>query len=202
MENKIRIEIPDYLNTVLMSAKRMKKYYVKGKKDLPKKYLDKTKYDYKEFKSSTSKEKKLILINLETKEKVIANPKVHGTEKWKVINGQKIYNGEISKWDRAKMVNTLKVYFKELELFKGLSVNDGDYPVAIFYTFYDTFQNDPTLEGKDLDNHAYIYGKCFQDVLVSEGVIQNDTTQFVSKIQYEYIESEKRKLVIEIYGRK
>lgn len=171
-----------------MSNARQKKYYERNKKTLPKKYIDPKLFEYKKFPSG-----KFLLCDKTTGLRVIANPKVHGTEKWKVINGQKIYNGEVDKWDRAKMISTLKDYFKPyVEKLSPIL----KFPLHITYHFYDNFQNNPLLEKKDLDNHSYIYGKCFQDVLTSCGIIKDDSTEYVNKITYTYTESVDRKLVI------
>lgn len=182
MENEIvRIEIPEYIRKVLMSKKRMKKYYVKDKKDLPKKYSDKTKYDYKEFKSSTGKGTKFILIDLLTKEKVIANPKVFGTEKWKVINGQKIYNGEVGKWERNTLMQTIKESY--VEILKNIKpFNIKLFPITIKVEVHDMI-TDPICKGQlwDVGNRVFPYFKGFEDALKKHNIIPDDNIMFITQ---------------------
>lgn len=181
MENEIiKIEIPQYIKKVLMSSKRMKKYYVFGKKDLPKKYSDTTKYDYKAFKATSGKGVKLILIDLITKEKVIANPKVHGTEKWKVINGQKIYNGEISKWERATLMRAIKESYNDI-LSKIKPIDIKRFPICIKVELHDLII-DPICKNQlwDVGNRVFPYFKAFEDALQHFKIIPNDNVFFIT----------------------
>jgi aspartyl/asparaginyl beta-hydroxylase (cupin superfamily) len=182
MNNEITITIPGYIRKVLLSKSRNKKFYEKGKKKLPKKYQDIKKYGYKAIKLPNG-QSKVRLVLLQTNEPVISNPRSVGTEKWKVINGQSIYNGQVHTFERAKMINAIKDSFRPyLKDIKPIT----QCPVKITYIFHDDFLSDARTERKDLDNHAFVYGKCFQDLLVDEGILPDDSTEFVTGIEYIY----------------
>jgi hypothetical protein len=148
MSEIARIEIPVYIRTVEMSKRRLKKYYEQGKKLVPKKYLN-SNYEWK--KRGT----KLLLYSKITQDFVIANPRVHGTPKVEVINGQAIYNGYISKWSRAKMMREIKDSFQEIiETMKPIK----EFPIKIIMEVHDLV-DDPICASQlwDLGNRGFTY---------------------------------------------
>lgn len=199
----IRLVIKDYIRKIKLSDSRRAIYYKwNGKefsKKLPKKYQT---TDYKiGYSKNIGKGKQPVLVNATTGQPVIANPKVSGTEKWVVINGQKIYNNEIDKWRRNVIVSRLKDYFSDF-ISQLTPLTKENYPLSITYIFYDDFseysytdKNDQE-RGKDLDNHSFIYAKCFQDCLVDNKIIKNDHVDFINMITYRYIKSSEPRLEI------
>jgi Holliday junction resolvase RusA-like endonuclease len=189
MENEIIITIPEYIRKVLLSTKRNKKYYEKGKKKIPKKYENNKEYGYMSYKAKT------VLCNRRSGEPVIANPRTVGTPKYKVINGQSIYNGQIQRFERAVVIDAIKASFRPyLKEVKTIL----QYPIKITYTFEDDFLGDGSVKRQDLDNHAYLYGKCFQDLLTEKGIIRDDSVEYVNGIEYIYKVASKRSLQIKI----
>ncbi len=154
------ITIPQYIRKALMSKARMKRYYERGKKKPPDKfYRNVDKYGWQEFPNG-----KEYLVERATKERVIANPRTAGSEKWKVINGQKIYSGQISKWDKEKMMSEIrKSYIPFLEGVDPIT----QFPLRILAELYDTYEDElGTGMDWDIDNRFYPYGKAFPDVLI------------------------------------
>jgi hypothetical protein len=172
MNNELlRIEVPMYLRRVLMSKNRMKKYYIKSNyiadktkkskkklKELPKKYSDSNIFIWKK------KGINECLFNVTTEEFVIANPRVHGTERWNVINGQDIYNGNVQKWTRNKIIPLTQ------------------FPINIFVEIHDLVY-DPLLGNQlwDVDNRAYPYTKAFQDALKKNKIIPDDNILYITQ---------------------
>lgn len=155
--NIIKIEIPEYLRKVELSRSRNQKYYVAGKNTpKAKKYLDKEKYDWKKIGDKT------FLVDLETNEKVIANPKAAGTPRNLVINGQKIYNGEASKHIRNKVLSAIKesfsTYINKLSEIK-------EFPLTLELEIHDVIRENGSYSLWDIDNRSYPYIKAFQDCL-------------------------------------
>lgn len=161
--DKLIIDIPDYLQYVQLASARRARYYnrthrEKGK--ISKKWDECTTYD--------SKGRLLDKLG----NPIIANPKVVGTPRIHKINGQKIYNGDIDHIQRSKVVNAIKDSYKRflkdlpaitnlpvrigLEL--HLPIGDGDW---------------------DLDN-LWIYNKCFQDAIVDQGIIPDDSIRYLT----------------------
>lgn len=194
-----RIEIPVYIRTVRMSESRQKKFYIRGEKELPKKYTDTTKYTYKK------RGLKYALYNNVDQEFVVANPKAQGTPKIELINGQAIYNGYISKWSRAKMMNTIKASFQP---FINTMTPIKEYPLKITMEIHDLV-SDPLCKGQlwDLGNRAFTYMKKFEDCLsgnklhsrpTTKQIIEDDNVTKIVGLEYKFIpisNDESRKLV-------
>jgi hypothetical protein len=194
-----RLEIPLYIRTVRMSEKRTKKYYVQGKKELPKKYTDSTRYVYKK------KASKMCLFDNEVQDYVISNPRSFGTPKDDLINGQSIYNGFVSKWSRATIMRAIKNNFQPyINTLKPIE----DYPIKITMEIHDLVK-DPLSKNQlwDLGNRAFTYMKKFEDCLagnkfrgkaLTKQIIEDDNVTFVTGIEYKFIpikEGEERKLI-------
>jgi hypothetical protein len=191
--NSIIIEIPKYIREVKVANARMKKYYEFTKKH-PKaqKYKDKKKYDWKKIKGFGERK---FLVDLETGERVIANPKSAGTARHEVINGQKIYSGMVHPTMRAKIFRELKAFIKPF-------VQDTpriDQPVKIRCEVHDTIREPKSSSLWDLDNRGWPYIKAFQDIIVEHQIIHDDNVLFITGsggIEFFPVNSqEERKLV-------
>ena len=166
---KIEIEIPDYIRTVELSKSRRQRYYEKGKK-LPtaKKYLDDSKYEWQTF------NRRVFLVDKQTMKKVVSNPKSAGTPRILTINGQKIYNGEVAKQMRNKVLLEIKKSFAPY-LNKLDVISADSYPLKITLEIHDEiYAGSKSLW--DADNRAWPYIKAFQDCLtgsIKEGSSRN-----------------------------
>lgn len=153
----IKIEIPNYLRKVKLSEARKKKYYVKGKNEpVAKKYNNTEHYEWVKFKGQ------YFLVDVETRERVISNPRAAGTPRFITINGQKIYNGEIDKHVRNKVLSSIKdsfaPYINKLPVIT-------EYPIRIDMEIHDTIREPSSNALWDVDNRAWPYIKAFQDCL-------------------------------------
>lgn len=138
-----------------------------------------------------------MLINLKTKEPVIANPRVAGQPRYKKINGQDLYRGNNNPYIRSKMIRSMKTFFrKEIDKLNVSPINDSDYPVEMELELH----TNVTENDFDMDNAGWVYVKVIQDVLVEFQIIRNDTKTYLAKtggVQYVPVkEGEPRKLVI------
>lgn len=181
-----QIVINDYIEYIELSKCRRPVYYKKSDEKIPKKYLDKTKYEFI----------KGILVDSETKEKIIKNSRSVGTPKRKKISGQDIWMG-MHYALRAKIAKELKIYLKKKFRELGLQpIKSEDYPISIQLDFYKPFGE----ANWDIDNHALIYRKCILDALKGD-YIEDDSVKYVRGIPSYYIpcEKEEQKLIITIF---
>jgi hypothetical protein len=179
-----QVEIDDYIEYVTLSKKRRPRYYTKGN-NIPKKYLDKKKYNFNT---------KGVLVDVETGEKIIANPKVANKPRVKKISGQDIWVG-INHHLRSKIAREVKKYFENA--FKNLKpLKIEDYPIGVCIDFYK-----PIGDGDyDLDNLSLIYRKCCHDAL--KGIIEDDTVTYLRSMPTNFIpvsNNQRRKMVITIF---
>jgi hypothetical protein len=167
-----RLEIPQYIREVQVSNARAKKYYELGKKHpKAKKYHDKEKYEYRTWPGFG---KRKFLVDIATGERVIANARSAGTPRVLKINGQKIYNGEVSKHIRNKVLYDIKSsfapYIEQLE-------NIEKFPINIELEVHDVIRETAGNSLWDMDNRAWPYIKAFQDCLIGNkdknGVFRN-----------------------------
>lgn len=172
--------MPEYIRRVKLSESRRTKYYELGKK-IPKsaKYRDNSKYKYQEIKGYA---KRRFLVDIATGERVIANPRAAGTPNWVVINGQKIYNGEVAGPIRNKMMKEIKAFMApfiaKLDPIK-------DFPIRINMEIHDVIKEDG-YSLWDVDNRAWPYIKAFQDCLTGDRgnckmVITDDNCMYITQ---------------------
>jgi|TARA_R110000850_G_scaffold118218_1_gene235194 hypothetical protein len=174
------IEIPQFIKKVMVAKARRIKYYKKGGK-IPKKYAN-NKFDNKGR-----------MINSDG-DHVVANPRTIGTARYLTINGQQLYNARMSPHMRSKIVNAVKEsympYVKNVKPIKKL-------PVAISLDFYDTTRQ----ANWDLDNQ-WLYGKCFQDLIVKLGILPDDDIKYITQASaprfFPVDTEEERKLIFHI----
>lgn len=170
----IDLVIPNYIRKVKLSESRRTKYF-----ELPhglntpfaKKYqvgLTTGAYQYRE----RIKNKRPCLFDTVTKEFVVANPRVAGTQKWEIINGQKLYNQGYHPFVRQKIVDEIHKFF--MPFLQNLPIITT-FPIFIEYIFHTTID-----ERADIDNYALPYYKCFQDCLELSGIIPKDSWQYVN----------------------
>ena len=158
---KQTVEIPLYIRKVKLSNKRITKYYESTKVGpKAKKYANREQYDYVLYKSKTRK----FLTDLKTGERVIANPLAQGTPKYIVVNGQKLYNGEMNPMVRRKVMAELKEQMG-LVVDKMTELDPKDFPIRIEMELHDVIREPSSHSLWDLDNRAYPYVKAFQDCL-------------------------------------
>lgn len=154
-----------YLEKILVSQKRNPKYYYKSKLDkIPKRYTNLLGSKYN-FDSSGC------LYSVDDNQRVIANPRSVGTPKYWQINNQSIYNGGLHPQVRAGYVNKIKDFIRPyLSKLKPFT----EFPLRIELTIY-------SKEMKtDLDNKGSLFFKCFQDLLTKEGIIPDDSIEYIT----------------------
>lgn len=151
------VEMPQYIRKVKLSEARKRKYYELGKKlPVAQRYADRTKYDYKVY------NKKSYLVDLETDERVVANPRAAGTPRYATINGQAIYNGGVGQHMRNKIMSEIKASFKPyIDKMNPIT----DFPLVIEMELHDVIRADSSGSLWDLDNRSWPYIKAFQDCL-------------------------------------
>lgn len=190
----VEIQISNYTEYVKLSNSRRIKPYVQGKCRVPKKYSG---ADYHWIK----KGKLFVLARVSDGIVLTSNPLAAGTPKMKKVNGQDIYNGNVSRQARASLVKALHNFFipyiSQLEPIKDIE----QFPLTLELLFY---IYDKGKNNIDNDN-KWIYRKCIQDTLVECGVLGDDNPQYISRNEEETIlipDNQEQKLIINIYGSK
>lgn len=191
-----QIRIPDYPDRVLISKAKRAVYYVKegsevkGNTNIPPSFKNKKKYYF---------DSRGVLISKKTGKPQLANPKSVGQPRWWVVNFQQIWNGSIAKHGRSSRIDKLKEvlrpHVQKLNEEWG-PLDDRNYPVSIEIYIYDVdFQ-------VDVSNRGVIYVKVLEDLLVTEGILVDDSAEYVNdsgRVKYIKIEDKKdREMVINI----
>lgn len=182
MNNIVRVvNIPLYPSKVLVAKARRGVPYVsedskvRGKVNIPPSFLNNPKYIFNE---------KGILIVVETGESKLANPKVVGQPRYWVVNFQDIWNQNITKQARAMRVDKLKAILRPYIVgIRPIKV----FPLEININLYDTSMN------VDISNKGVVYIKVIEDLLVGEGVIPDDTVEYINcsgRVKYIQVEKE------------
>lgn len=159
------IEIP-FSEYVQISKKRRAIPYIKGKCRVPKKFSNETVYDWNS---------KGYLYNKLTGEVLVRNNKSVGTPREQKVNGQNIYNGNVSRQARASLVKALHEkfakYLKDIDPITDIK----HFPLGIHLIFkvHDKFKF-------NLDNdNRWIWEKAIQDTLVQEKIIPEDNPYII-----------------------
>lgn len=162
------IDISDYPDRVIISKSRRPVLYVsansnmKGEKNIPPSYLNNNKFFFNEGG---------VLINKKTGEPQLANPQTAGKPRYWVVNFQDIWNQNIAKQSRAMRIDRLKdVIRPHIKTIPKVR----EYPVEISIVLFDT--KCPV----DISNRGAIYTKVIEDLLVKEGVIIDDSVEYVN----------------------
>lgn len=190
----ISIEILDFSEYVQIAQKRMAKPYEQGKCRVP------NKYSTEEF-GWVKKGKKNVLVRINDGLVLTSNPNTVGTPRYKKVNGQDIYNGNVSRQSRASLVknihNYLSTFIKDIE-----PINDIElFPLTIELLFYVYDQGKHNID----NDNKWIWGKCIQDTLTEYAKIADDNPHIVNRNESETIlipENQEQKLIINIYGNK
>lgn len=159
----VTITIPQFKEEVKLSKARRKKYFKRTDK-IPEKY----KGDGFEFKRHGRENHLFDKLN---KEFVVKNPIAAGTPNVMRISGNEIY-ARMHERKRMAIVRAIKKDMKpHLPKQLGLKI-----PIMIDIDIYTT----PKYCNWDLDN-LWIYNKCFQDLLVDEGLLKEDNILHITK---------------------
>lgn len=202
---KYTIEIPDYITHIKLSESRRAKYYTITEEDrIPKKYK----------KLGISYDKKGIALDSEG-EKIVKNTRVAGTPKLWKINSQDLYSGNLHHHSRAKIMVELHKYFVDVvtkNLLKSLKANKIELEEGQKLAFYYIFEGSLKKNTGDLENKSYLYNKTFLDTITTNeltltkeknrykmGIIPDDSLGYVYNINFNFIEKEEEKLIINIY---
>lgn len=212
------IEIPRYRRNFVASEHIREIYYEKGKKQLPKNVCDphmlktqdmrvpnNTTHFWRQFPVVRQKVRKMVdfLVD-DTGKRIIANTNDVGKQRVVNINGQKIYNGFVSKHQRNLMIGTIKDQFRQ---FAAANPEIKVYPLIIECHLYDTIIDTIYAHDKDWDvgNRVMPYNKAFEDTLKSGdlGIIKDDSAWYVTGapggLFFPVEDPEDRKLVYYIY---
>jgi len=187
----VSISINDFSEYIEVSKARRAVAYIKGKCRLPKKY-DNENYIFNS---------KGQLIEKDTGIKIVKNSRSVGTPRYKKINGQEIYNGNISRQARASLVKKIHEYFKPILKDIEIPTNIELYPLTLELLFY---IHDMGKNNIDNDN-KWIWRKCVQDTITELEKWPDDNNYIVNRNEEETIlipEDQTQELVINIYGRK
>lgn len=132
------------------------------------------------------------------------------------INSQNIFNGKLHSFSRAKVVEFMKHEFSKA-VPRGVVITD--LPIGMFIEIHVplNYGNVRLSKGivkwipmkdeenynpkNDLDNMTQIWSKCIQDVLVSKGVIPEDTIAYVQMLGYKFLPCktlDDRKIVVSL----
>lgn len=188
----IKLVIPDYPDKVMTAKARRPIYYVsdtskvRGRKTIPKSYLNPEKYYFSN---------EGVLMSSKTNEPHLANPQTAGKPRYWVVNFQDIWNQNLAKQDRAmkvdKLKNFLRPYIKTITKIE-------QFPIEISTILYD--KECPV----DISNRGAIYTKVIEDLLVKEGIIPDDSIEYVNcsgRIKFIQEDDEKQKrMEIKIYN--
>lgn len=180
-----QVEIPEYIEKIMLSKQRRAKYYTIKGRNVPKKYLNKNKY---------SVDKSGIIIDKITSEKVLSNPRSVGTPKMMRISGQDVWAG-MPFMLRGKMARDIK---SSLEPYFNKLSKINEYPIGVALDFYKQIGR----ANWDIDNHSLVYRKCVFDCLKDCEIIEDDSVKYITSTPTNYYNigaNETRKLVITIY---
>lgn len=179
------IMIPNYVRKVLISKSRRAKYflYPKDERVREKKKYNSNRYQWKEYKLSTGR-KEIRLFDTAVNDFVIKNSRVAGTEKWEVINAQKVYNGGYNEHTLGKIVKTIAASFiPSLQALPPIN----QYPLYLVCEIYDYIDDPISGSHWDVINRGYLYCKVFDDVIQPKteknplgiGLIEDDSCKHV-----------------------
>lgn len=192
-EKLLSIEIDNFSEYIEVSKKRRSKPYIQGKCRVPKKYLGS---DYHWVK----KGKFFVLARVQDGLILTSNSLSAGKPKYKKINGQEIYNGNISRQARASLVKKIHEYF--IPILKDIPVFDdiSQYPLTLELLFYIRDQGNNNID----NDNKWIWRKCIQDTISELKKWPDDNNYVISRNEEETIlipEDQEQKLIINIYGK-
>lgn len=182
MNEIFRIEIPNYITHVQLSKARRKKYYKKGNK-IPKKYQN-AQFGYNKLG---------ILIENKSSLPIVANPRTAGTPRFKKINGQEIYTGNLPPMLRSIMIKEMKTYYRS-QITKKIKILK---PCKLVIDIHNAIG----AGNQDLDNMSWLLVKVIQDVLVELRILPEDNVTVIKGYEVNFVpidEKEQRKLTVKL----
>ncbi len=172
----------DYPSSIVITKARAVKYYNEKDKKLPPsislRYPDRDQYGW--------------LLDSDGN-KVIKNKKSAGTPRKWVVNLQDLYSGKMGHFQRSNYVKKLK---EVLNPFVSKIKPLRDYCIYVAIELHDTTCS------VDIDNKGALYNKCILDLLTANGIIIDDSIDFVKGVSTIFIQSKQKDLKIKIYGYK
>ena len=190
---QLTLPLEDY---VKLADKRALKPYILGRCRLPLKFLNK---ETGELLDDFRWDNKGRLQRVSDGLIVPSNSKSVGKPRYKKINGQSLYNSNLTSFARNNFIKALHaqlgVYLKEIEPIQDIT----NYPLGIYINFY-------TLDrGKhNIDNdNRWVWNKALQDSLVEHNIIPDDNPYIIwENITRTILVSDEsmQKIILEIYG--
>jgi len=173
LEPICKLIIPEFPTQILLSKARRATYYTKENRDsLPKYLLAKVhSKEYSFINKGTKKNSKLILCDNHGTP-IIKNKLSVGKPRYATMSGNDFMSG-MHPGVRSKMVHTLKNFYKPF--IKDLPVFDPSKQLRVFWKL------STVLSGEWDPSNLFFYYKYFEDTLVDEHKLQNDTYQFVKQ---------------------
>jgi hypothetical protein len=163
-------------------------------------------YGWKQFPVTRQKVKRMIdfMVDLQTGERVIANPNHVGKPRVQNVNGQDLYSGNISKAARNKLMNVIK---DQMRQFAMTCPPLKKYPILMEVEVWDVPIDEQFSKKQDFDlgNRIFPYNKAFEDVLKGSdcGIITDDSIWYLTgppaPLFCPIDNTEDRKLVYKIY---
>lgn len=143
----------------------------------------------------------MVLKEIEFKE-FPTHVKVSKTKSFK-ISTQSIYNQRLHHYERSDIVRFMKEYIRE-NLPINWHVTDISFPIKLSITIHTPINWASVRMSKgvvkwtkppkdyqakhDLDNMSWIWGKTIQDCLKDNGIIPEDTVDYINDVEYRYEE--------------
>lgn len=167
------ITIPQFITKVEISKKRRTKYYKKGTK-IPPTYEKKYTFNKDGF-----------LVDKDGN-KIVANPRSAGTPKYEILSGNKLLSGYGTPHMRAKLVNTLKDFYRPfVQEYVKKHGPITEFPIQVTWDVY------TEIGSADWDaSNLFFYYKYFEDSLFEkEGnykgkkllqLVPDDTIEYIS----------------------
>jgi hypothetical protein len=151
----------------------------------------------------------LLIVDAVTQEAVVTNTAAAGNVTQKKINAQMLWSaGPGSNWDRNKLKKFLSGWFLPgliRQNFPERLYLPKDHFIQMEYIFFYNFENKKTWHGyQDYLNHAFIYAKTFEDVLVNNHYLPDDGPKYMRGGYARYVdingnENDQRRLEIKIH---
>lgn len=165
-DNVVTITVPNFTEYIKIANSRMAKPIIRGKRKIPKKYLDETKYAF------DSRDR---LIEKDTGRIVPGNPGVVGKPRYWRVNGQDIYNQKVKTFQRNNYIGMLHNYFSELfeKEFKNIRIKQ--FPLNLTIIFYVKDMQDHNID----NDNKWIWEKVIQDTLVESKILPDDNPKII-----------------------
>lgn len=188
------IVINNFSEYIQTTAKIRPKPFIKGSSRIPLKYQN----DDYEFRNIKFWGKNIVALIKKSDGTVVASNSITvNRPRLFKVNGQDVYNQNVSTFSRATIVNILHNYFKPyLKDFEPLEGNSS-LTLEMIFNIHD-------MGKRNVDNdNKWIWRKCFQDTLVLEGKLPDDNVYCINKNTEStnlIPETESQSLIIRIYG--